>query len=268
MTDASAVADEVRSVRPTAVVHLAARSSVAASWERSADVWVVNVLGVVNVLDAVRDERPEARVLLASSAEVYGQQGEAAIPETTAVAPLSPYGASKAAAEIACGRAERGDGLDVVVARSFPHAGPGQDERFAIGSWTLQIARLEVEGGGPLRVGDVSVRRDIVDVRDVCRAYSLLLDRGVPAGIYNVASGTAVAMERVVEILVDLARCPISVEADPSRVRRADVPVLCGDASRLRAATGWWPRIPLEKTIGDALEEARAVAAEERMANA
>ena len=167
--------------------------------------------------------------------------------------PISPYAVSKAAAELACAL----PGVDVVVTRSFNHEGPGRDDRFAVGSWTRQIARLEAEGGGTLLVGDLSAERDITDVRDVARAYRLLLDRSVPAGTYNVASGHSVPMERVVELLVGLARVPVRVERDESRLRPADIPRLCGDASKLRAATGWEPTIPLEQTLADALAAAR-----------
>jgi GDP-4-dehydro-6-deoxy-D-mannose reductase len=236
-----------------AVVHLAAESSVAASWEDAFRSWRVNVDGTVNLLSAVRAQSPEARVLFVSTCEVYGNAPRIPTPEDERVSPVSPYAASKAAAELACGVS----GLDVVVARATNHEGPGRDDRFAIGSWTRQIARLEAEGGGTLRVGDLSAERDILDVRDVCRAYRLLLDRSVPAGTYNVASGRTVTMEQVVEQLVSLARVPVSVERDESRVRPAEVPRLSGDPARLRAATGWSPEIPLERTLADTLEAAR-----------
>ena len=179
-------------------------------------------------------------------------------------APLSPYAASKAAAELAAGRAARAEGQDVVVARPFQHVGPGQEERFAVGSWTRQIARLERAGGGTLEVGDLGVQRDLTDVRDVVRAYRLLLDPRVPAGTYNVASGEARPLADVVEILVGLAQCDVEVRQNPARVRAVDVRVLAGDASRLRDATGWRPEIPLEQTLADALEHARAVEGDER----
>src|SRR5207247_11106380 len=123
-------------------------------------------------------------------------------------------------------------------ARAFTHEGPGRDERFAVGSWTRQIARLEAAGAGTLLVGDLTAERDISDVRDVCRAYMLLLDRAVPTGTYNVASGRSVPMRRLAELLVELAGARIELEQDPSRIRPAEIPRLCGDPSRLRAATG------------------------------
>ena len=251
--EADAVTAAVREAQPSAVVHLAADSSVAASWESPARAWRVNVDGTVNVLDAVRRERPEARVLLPSTCEVYGNASRFPTPEDEPVRPVSPYAVTKAAAELACAL----PGVDVVVARSFNHEGPGRDDRFAVGSWTRQIARLEGEGGGSLLVGDLSAERDLTDVRDVVRAYRLLLDPAVPAGTYNIASGRSVTMEHVVELLTGLARVPVRVERDESRVRPADIARLCGDAAKLRAATGWEPAIPLEQTLADALAAAR-----------
>jgi GDP-4-dehydro-6-deoxy-D-mannose reductase len=265
VTDARALSSALEDVEPEAVVHLAAGSSVADSWHDRGEAWRVNALGTVNVLEAVRVQAPGARVLVASTGEVYGRAEEIPTSESAPLAPLSPYAASKVAAEVAAGQAQRG-GLDVVVTRAFQHVGPGGDERFAIGSWSAQIARAEEAGGGTVRVGDLSARRDITDVRDVCRAYAALLDRSVPASTYNVASGQAVEMREVLEALLELAECPIDVEPDPERMRPADLSILCGDASLLRAATGWEPTIPLEQTLRDTLQAARA--AVERMASA
>jgi GDP-4-dehydro-6-deoxy-D-mannose reductase len=249
--DAVALAGAVRGA--DAVVHLAAESSVATSWEDAFRSWRVNVNGTVNVLEAVRAERPEARVLLASTCEVYGNAARIPTPEDEPVRPVSPYATSKAAAELACSVS----GLDVVVARAANHEGPGRDERFAVGSWTRQLARLEAEGGGKLLIGDLSAERDILDVRDVCRAYRLLLDPSVPAGIYNISSGEIVSMAEVVDLLVGLALVPVEVERDERRIRLAEIRSLAGDPSRLRAATGWRPEIPLEQTLADTLAAAR-----------
>jgi GDP-4-dehydro-6-deoxy-D-mannose reductase len=261
VTDPAAVADQVASVRPAAVVHLAALSSVGDSWGDVAETWRVNVLGTVSVLEAVRG----ARVLVASTGDVYGDADELPTPETAPLRPASPYAASKAAAEIAAEQARRA-GADVVVSRAFQHEGAGRDERFAVGSWAAQIASAEEAGGGVVRVGDLSAKRDITDVRDVCRAYELLLGPSVPADTYNVATGRSVEIRHVLEILVALATCPIEIEPDPARLRPGGVEHLCGDASKLRAATGWEPTIPLEQTLADTLQAARA--ATKRMASA
>jgi GDP-4-dehydro-6-deoxy-D-mannose reductase len=256
VTDQEAVAAAIRTAKPGSVVHLAALSGIAESWRDPSRVWEVNVVGTVNVLEAVRRERPGARVLAVSTGEVYGQAKQVPTPEEAPVAPVSPYAASKAGAELACAQA-RAAGVDVVVARAFQHEGPGRDERFAVGSWVRQLAELELAGGGALRVGNLEIERDITDVRDVCRAYRLLLEPTVEAGVYNVASGKAVPLARVVELLVEMARCPVTVEPDPDRLRPADIPVLVGDASRLERATGWRPQIPLEQTLADTLQAAR-----------
>lgn len=255
--DRAAVCHAVRAARPRRVVHLAAESSVASSWQNPPATWLVNVIGTVNVLEVVREEQPGARVLFASTGEVYGRTDQLPTPESAPLSPLSPYAATKAAAEIACSQSARG-GLDVVIARAFNTEGPGRDERFALGSWAHQIARLEEAGGGVLAVGDLSAERDITDVRDVCGAYTLLLHEAVEAGTYNVASGRGVPMSDVVELFISLARCPVEVEQRDDRVRPVEIPRMVGDASRLREATGWQPEIPLEQTVADMLEAVRA----------
>jgi GDP-4-dehydro-6-deoxy-D-mannose reductase len=266
VTDPAALGASMRAARPRSVVHLAALSSVPESWREPAQVWEVNVVGTANVLESVRREHAQARVLFASTGEVYGRAGRLPTPEDEPVAPVSPYAASKAAAEIACGQA-REAGLDVVVARSFQHEGPGRDERFAVGSWARQLAELELDGGGTLRVGNLDVERDVTDVRDVCRAYRLLLEPSVEGGTYNVASGRTVPLAEIVDLLVGLADCPVTVEPDPERLRAVEIPVMRGDASRLEQATGWRPEIALEQTLSDTLEAARRAARRERMAN-
>jgi GDP-4-dehydro-6-deoxy-D-mannose reductase len=260
--DLASLTTTLREARPDAVVHLAALSSVAESWGDVTEVWRTNVLGTVNVVEALRAEAPRARLLFVSSGEVYGRAPLVPTPEESPIDPVSPYGASKAAAELACRQARD---LDVVVARSFPHVGPGQNERFSVASWAAQLARLRGEGGGTLLVGDLDVERDLTDVRDVCRAYRLMLDRALPAGTYNVASGRAVPLKRVLELLVEAAGVPVTVERDPSRLRPAEVRVVAGDASRLRAATGWEPSIPLERTVADVLEAAQRTVQPARM---
>jgi GDP-4-dehydro-6-deoxy-D-mannose reductase len=256
--DAAAVAAEVREVAPTAVVHLAALSSVADSWADPSETWRVNVLGTLNVVGA---SPAGTRVVLASTGEVYGRASKLPATEETPVDPISPYAASKAAAELACAPARARGELEIVVTRSFNTEGPGRDDRFAVGSWARQIAELELAGGGRLLVGDLTAVRDLVDVRDAVDAYAKLLGHEAEPSVYNIASGRPTAMQEVLDVLLGLARCEISVERDPARMRPADVPELWGDAAKLRAATGWEPAIPLEQTLAETLEYARATVA-------
>jgi GDP-4-dehydro-6-deoxy-D-mannose reductase len=252
--DADAVAAEVRAGAPNAIVHLAALSSVADSWSDQAETWRVNVLGTLHVLEAAQ---PRTRIVLASTGEVYGRTRELPATENTPVEPVSPYAASKAAAELVCSTR---DELEIVITRSFNTEGPGRDERFAVGSWARQIAELEQTGGGTLLVGDLTAVRDLIDVRDAARAYERLLDTAVEPGTYVVASGRPVAMHEVLDTLLALARCEIRVEPDPARLRPADVPELWGDPSKLEAR-GWQAEIPLEKTLADTLDFARETVA-------
>ena len=260
--NAEELAGAVGETAPTALVHLAALSSVGGSWKSPAETWEVNVLGTVNVLEALREAAPEARLLLVSTGEVYGRAEELPTPESARPAPFSPYAASKLAAEAACEQAARATGLDVVIVRAFQHEGPGRDERFAIGSWTRQIAELESRGGGELRVGDLSAERDLSDVRDVCRAYRLLLEHEVPPGTYNVASGRKVGLQEVVDLLVESAQAPVEVVVDQARLRPSEIKVVWGDPSKIEDATGWRAEIPLRQTLDDALAYARDAVSE------
>jgi GDP-4-dehydro-6-deoxy-D-mannose reductase len=220
----------------------------------------VNVLGTVAVLEAVRAHAPGARVVVASSAEVYGavRAAGSAVPETAPLAPVSPYGASKVAAETAALQFHRAHGLDVVVARAFNAVGPGQSTDFALPGFAAQLAAI-ARGAGPpvLRVGNLDAERDLTDVRDVARAYALLVERGEPGSVYNVCSGGAVSIRAALDALIRASGLEVRVEVDPMRLRPADAPRLVGDPAKLAAATGWRPEVPLERTLADLLDAAR-----------
>jgi GDP-4-dehydro-6-deoxy-D-mannose reductase len=252
--------EQIAAARPDAIAHLAGLASVAQAWGAERAVWDVNATGTLNLLLAARDVAPGARVLIVSSAEVYGSVPEARHPigEDEPLVPLSPYGVSKVAAELVAAQSP----LDVAIARPFNHLGPGQDTRFAIPSFCAQIASIE-RGAQPPRieVGNLSARRDFSDVRDVVDAYRMLLEPGGPRGPFNIASGTAHAVGEILDRLLALARVPIEVVVDESRLRPSDVPALCGDATRLRDALGWVPTHPLERTLADTLEYHRALGA-------
>ncbi|HEX6040736.1 GDP-mannose 4,6-dehydratase [Longimicrobium sp.] len=250
VTSARSVGEAMEAARPEAVFHLAGQASVGDSFADPLGTWDVNATGALRVACALP---PGARLLLVSSAEAYGVVPEAQQPlaEDRPLRPRNPYAASKAAAEMAALQAGEGE---VVIARSFNHTGPGQDARFALPSFARQLAAIRAGEAEPLlRVGNLSARRDMLDVRDVVRAYALLMRAGEPGGVYNVCSGHARSMAQAVDELVDLSGTRARVEVDPARVRPVDVPLLLGDNARLRAL-GWTPSIPFRQTLSDLLE--------------
>lgn len=251
--------DHVAELRPDAVYHLAAQASVPASWADPATTVRVNVEGTLHVLLACRDAAV-GRVLMVSSSDVYGQVPEASQPlrESAPLRPVTPYAASKAAAEQLAVQAHLGWGLDVVRVRPFNHLGPGQDDRFVAGALAARVVDAErPDGAGRVAVGNLSAKRDFTDVRDVVRAYRLALVGGEAGEVYHVCSGRAVAIAALAETMVRLAVRPVELVTDPALLRPVDVPLLVGDAGRLRAATGWAPEIPLEQTLCDLLEDYR-----------
>lgn len=258
LTSPASIAQALDQARPERVFHLAAQASVADSFGDPAATWEVNATGTLRLVSALP---AGARMLFVSSAEVYGVVPDDGQPirEEMPPRPASPYAASKAAAEMAVLEAALGHaGAHAVIARSFNHTGPGQDDRFALSAFARQLARIAAGAADPvLRVGNLQARRDYLDVRDVVRAYLLLMERGVPGGVYNVASGQPHRMDALVQVLVELSGTGARVEADPARFRAVDVPLLSGDASALRAL-GWEPRIPLRQTLADLLAHERA----------
>ncbi len=252
--DAKGIEASLAAARPDAVVHLAARASVADSFGDAAGTARVNYLGSAVLLRAVSRRAPRARVLLVSSGEIYGD-GPEPFGEDAPLRPDSPYARTKAAADLLAA-AWRARGLDVVVARPFSHTGPGQGEVAAAPSFARQIAEIAAGARDPtMRVGNLDSVRDLLDVADVVEAYAALLDPRVPAGVYNVASGVGVPVRRFVEILAAHAGVEPVLEVDPERWRPTGRSV--GDASRLRAATGWRPEHRLEETLGRLYEHWR-----------
>jgi GDP-4-dehydro-6-deoxy-D-mannose reductase len=261
---ASAVTAAVRASAPERVVHLAAQSSAARSWSDPALTYEVNVTGTHNLLESLRREAPGARVLLACTSDQYGAvaPGDCPIEETAPLRPLSPYAASKVAAEWVGRMFCNAFALPVVITRAFMHVGPGQPATFATADWARQIALAEAGGREPvLEVGNLDLAREYGDVRDVVEAYLAALESGEPGEPYNVATGDARPLREVVAILTRLARVEMEVRVDPSKIRPADPPVLEGSAAKLHRLTGWAPRRRLEDTLAEVLEHWRKVTA-------
>lgn len=257
LLDPASVRAAVEDAAPEAVYHLGGWSDVGASWQAPLDTLRVNAEGTLNVLQACRDR--SARVLVVSSADIYGKVtlGELPLTEESPVRPVSPYAASKVAADMLALQAWLGYGLEVMRVRAFNHLGPGQTASFVAPALAERIARCEREGREEVTVGNLTPRRDFTDVRDVVRAYRMLVCDGAPGEAYNVCSGHDIAISELAERLVGMARIPVRLEGDPTLQRPVDVPVLRGDHTKLTEATGWKPEIDLGVTLGDIMDEWR-----------
>lgn len=265
ITDADAVGKLIAEVAPEAIYHLAGWADVGGSWKAPVEAFRANAEGTLNVLSAAVDAGV-GRVLAVSSADVYGKVDPSELPltEDSPLRPASPYAASKVAADYLGLQAWLGRGLPVLRVRAFNHLGPGQTDKFVAPAIASRIARAELgDGADVLPIGDLSARRDFTDVRDVVRAYRLLMEHGAPGEVYNVCSGVDLAVQDLADQLLAQARIPLRFETDPALLRPVEVPVLRGSYQRLEAATGWKPEIPISQTLTDLLEDWRTrVAAE------
>jgi GDP-4-dehydro-6-deoxy-D-mannose reductase len=256
LEDAPATDAAIEAARPDRVIHLAGQSSVHRSWEDPAATLRANVHGLLNVLEALRRRSLTPRVLVVGSAEEYGAVQAERLPvvERTRLQPASPYAVSKVAQAYLARQYFLSHGIPVICTRTFHHTGPGRGEAFAESSFARQIAAIE-GGGCPavISVGNLDAVRDFTDVRDVVRAYWLLLHKGRAGETYNVCSGRGIAIGDVLQELLDVSGVRIEIRRDPDRMRPADIPAIIGNPKKLRDATGWSPDIPLRQTLADLL---------------
>jgi len=261
LADGAGLGDAFAAVAPAVVVHLAGQSSAARSFVEPEETFRANLGGTRAVLEAVLAAAPRARVVIVTTSEIYGPctaPGER-VREDAPFRPVSPYGRSKAEADELARSFGAEHDMDVVRARPFGHAGPGQTPRFVIPGWAQQIARIEAGlGEAVLRVGDLEIVRDLSDVRDVVEGYCALIERARTGEAYNLCRGEGVRLADVVQRFAAMARVPVRIERDPQRMRPADLPVLVGDPTRMRVECGWQVTIPLERTLAEVLEEWRA----------
>lgn len=247
-------------LRPDQIVHLAAQAFVGDSLHNPWDTLENNIKIQSNLLESLRRINPACRLLVISSAEVYGKiaSEENPVREDQPFRPTSPYAVSKIAQDMLAYQYFLTYNMPTIRSRAFNHIGPGQNTRFALPSFARQIAEAEAGQREPvIRVGNLDVERDFTDVRDVVRAYALLLQHGKPGEVYNICRGEAYRLRDMLERLCQMSYVPVQIEVDPGRLRPADVPRMVGDATRLRQDTGWQPEIALEQTLIDILEHAR-----------
>ncbi len=257
IADASSMRRLVAAVRPERIFHLAALSFVPGSWNAPAETFNVNVVGQVNLFEAVCEAGLDPLVHVAGSSEEYGLVHEDEVPmkETNPFRPLSPYAVSKVAQELLAWQYHRSHGLKAVVTRGFNHTGPRRGEIFVTSTFAKQIAEIEKGLRAPVvEVGDLSSKRDWTDVRDTVRGYWLALEKGQPGEVYNVGSGICRTGGEMLEVLLSLTRRRIEVRQDVSRLRPSDVKILWADTSKFRSQTGWEPAIPFEQTMRDLLD--------------
>lgn len=263
LNDRRRVREVLAATRSEVVFHLAAVSSVARSWSDPEGTFATNVLGLIHLLDAIRDEAPEATGVVVGSGEEYGPPDEIPITEGHPLRPANPYSASKVAGFHLCRQYAKAHGLRIVYLRPFNHIGPRQSLGFAVPDFASQIAAIEAGRQEPVMyVGNLEARRDLLDVRDMVRAYALAAEKGEPGEVYNIASGRPLAIQEVLDGLLKLSNRSIEVRRDPKRMRPSDVPVIAGDSAKFRRRTGWEPGIPVEDSLRDILDYWRGVVGE------
>ena len=246
-------------IKPSAVIHCAGAPNVAHSWRDTVTPLSINVLATHHLFDALRRAGARCRVVVPSSATVYAAS-TSALTEESPVGPSNPYAVGKLAQEQLAMRATCEDGVEVIITRSFNHTGPRQSAAFAAPNMARQIALIEAGLAEPLiKVGNLDAQRDLTDVRDMARAYVTLVHKGASPNVYNVSSGVGRVMRSVLDALVARAHVQVRIEPDPALMRPSDTPVLLGDSTKLRDATGWRPEIPFEQTLDDLLNYWRSV---------
>ena len=254
LLDGARLLDIVSCERPDAIFHLAGQSNVAQSWKTPQETIKINVIGAINLMEAVRAAAPKCRVLLVGTSDIYGNLGDAgqSADESIAARHITPYGVSKKAQEEMAGAYARAYGLDICVTRSFNHSGAGQRTGFIIPDFCFQIARLEKEGGGAIRVGNLQMRRDFSHVKDVAAAYRVIMEKGTSGEIYPVGSGRTYCGEEILDMLKSMATVHFAVEQPKELARGVDRSVPACDNHKLKEL-GWQPKYTMEDILRDCL---------------
>ena len=252
MLDRDQVDAAVARLSPSAVYHCAGEAHVGRAWDSTESTFAINVRGTHHLLEALERAGAPVRVLVPSSALVYGSANEA-LTEAHPLQPGGPYALSKLAQEMLA--LKQHGPIAITIARAFNHFGPRQDPHFVASGFARRIADIELGRWAPeISVGNLDARRDLTDVRDTVRAYELILERGQPGRPYNICSGRAISIRDLLDLLIARARVPVSVKVDAARYRQNDTPLLLGDPSRLHDELGWTPEIGIEQTLDDLLE--------------
>lgn len=261
LLDADAVRTLLHTLQPDCVFHLAAQSSVALSWKQPQLTADINIKGTINLLEAVRSCTDPPKLLLVGSGEEYGHLRRDACPvsEEEPLHPANIYAATKVCAEQMAMIYQRAYGLWITAVRAFNHIGPGQSPQFVVSDFCKQTAAIEYGMQEPvIRTGNLSAKRDFTDVRDIVRAYGLIMTKGVSGRIYNVGSQNAIAISELLKQIHALSGVPYAIQTDPEKLRPVDIPIIEADITKLQQDTGWSPAIALQQTLKDTLAYWRA----------
>ena len=246
----------LKEIQPDYIFHLSAQSSVALSWKKPALTVDINIKGCLNLLDAIREADLSPKILLIGSGEEYGHISSENIPvsEGTLPRPGNIYAATKVCQNMIGSIYAQAYHMDVMLVRAFNHIGPEQAPAFVVSDFCRQVAEIEKGNSEPvIRVGNLSAKRDFTDVRDVVRAYGLLIQHGQAGETYNIGSGHAIAIQELLDRILQLSNSNITVETDVNKLRPVDVPIIEADISKLQACISWKPEIPLDQTLLETL---------------
>lgn len=256
ITDYHSISKAIAETQPEIIFHLAGQSFVPASWRAPIETMNVNVMGSLNLFEAVRNSGFDPVIQIAGSSEEYGFVTEAELPitEKQELRPLSPYGVSKAAMDLLGYQFNKSYGMKIIRTRAFNHTGPRRGEVFASSDWSKQIAEIEAGKREPvIFVGNLEPRRDFTDVRDMVRAYWLAVQKCKPGEVYNICHESTVQMRETLNTLLSMSKKKIKIEVDQKKLRPSDVPVLYGSCKKFRQQTGWLPEIEFRQTLRDVL---------------
>jgi GDP-4-dehydro-6-deoxy-D-mannose reductase len=245
----------IESTRPDYVFHMAAQSSVASSWKKPALTMDSNINGTINLLDAIREVNNKCKILIIGSSDEYGKVLNNPINEEHILNPQSPYAVSKVCQEMIGKLYVEAYGMQVVFTRSFTHTGPKQEPNFVVPDWAKQIAEIMVFNKEPvINVGNINVKRDFCDVRDVVEAYQKLIKQGKSGEIYNVGSGNVYELSHILKLLIQYSRTNIDIKVDEAKIRPVENLVVQCDSSKIYNLCGWKPNFTIEQTLKDVLE--------------
>jgi len=256
LKDAYSVKKALAKIKPDWIFHLAAQSFVPSSWRLPAETMSINVIGQINLFEAILELKISPRIHVAGSSEEYGlvYPNEIPIKETNPLRPLSPYAVSKVAQDLLAFQYFKSYGLDTVRTRGFNHTGPRRGEVFVTSNFAKQIAEIEKGLREPvIMVGNLEAKRDFTDVRDMVKAYWLCLEKGESGEVYNIGSGKTYQISQILDILLSYSKLNVKIKKDPERMRPSDVPILIADNTKFTKLTNWKPEIPIKQTLLDLL---------------